>query len=246
MTDYDLVDIFKSYFELRLAKNQDELCDIFNLRYQVFCKEFQFEKEEDCPNEQESDLFDPHAIQAYLHHYETNHIAGCIRLILPEKKLKLPFEQFTQPEFMPDKNTQYAEVSRLTVAKDFRRRQWDGNIPSGVSSQLSQMGKISRNFPLPAISMIFCGAALSRLYLMDYVYAMMEPRLAYAMSSYGIYFEQAGSIADYHGERAPYRIAPIQIWQTVMPELKPLLNFIYFKVSQEIPEPIMLEPKKAS
>jgi N-acyl amino acid synthase of PEP-CTERM/exosortase system len=245
MTEYDLVEIFKSYFDIRFAATKEDLKTIFGLRYQVFCKEFQFESEQDCPNQQETDSFDANAIHTFLYHHKTNDIAGCIRLLLPKFcTLPLPFEQFTNDEFTPMQGSQYAEVSRLTVKHDFRRRVWDGNIPTGVSNKVSQMGKVSRNFPLPAISMIFCGAALSRLYLLDYAYAMMEPRLVYAMSSYGLYFEQIGPLSDYHGERAAYRISPIQIWQTIIPELKPLLNFVYFKLSQSIPEPINVDSRK--
>lgn len=244
---FDLVDIFKTYFELRLANTQEDLHKIFKLRYDVFCKEFSFEDESNCPCEQEQDKYDPYAIEALLMHPEDNQVAGCIRLLLPNIKTgALPFETFCKDELKPEKNCQFAEVSRLTIAKDFRRRQWDGKIPSGVSNEVSQLGRISRSFPLPAVSMIFAGAALSRLFLLDYVYAMMEPRLAYAMGSYGVHFEQAGEIAQYHGERAPYRIQPMQIWETVMPELKPLLNFIYFKLSQTLPKPVPFEPRKAS
>lgn len=241
---YDLVEVFHHYFDVKIAYLPAELENIFKLRYDVFCQEFKFEKEEDCPNQLETDHFDSHSIEAYLLHQGDHEVTGCVRLIMPKDNgLKLPFEHYTQPEFLPEK-VRYAEVSRLTVAKNFRRRKWDGDIPTGVTSNVSQLGKIGRNFPLPAISMMFCGAALGRLHLLDYVYAMMEPRLAFAMSHYGIFFEQVGHLVEYHGERAAYRIDPMSIWQTVNPELKPLLNFIYFKTSQQVHQPKDSDHKK--
>lgn len=245
MNEYDLIDIFHQYFEVKIAYQANELESIFRLRYDVFCEEFKFEEEVDCPNQLEMDSYDLQSIEAYLLHQDDKKVSGCVRLILPKDKGPiLPFAHYTQQEFQPEECLKFAEVSRLTVAKDFRRRKWDGHIPAGVSSQVSQLGKIGRNFPLPAISMMFCGASLARIHLMDYAYAMMEPRLAYAMSHYGIHFEQVGELVDYHGERAAYRVNPLEIWQTIKPELKPLLNFIYFKVSQQIHEPNLDEIKK--
>ncbi len=243
--NYDLVDIFKKHFDIKIARTNADLEKIFKLRYDVFCAEFHFEDEANCPNQLETDNFDNQSVEAFLVHAVDESITGCVRLILPSKQLeKLPFEHFTEQDFLPTSTTKFAEVSRLTVAKDFRRRKWDGQIPSGVSSDISQLGEIGRNFPLPALSMIFCGAALSRIHLLDYTYAMMEPRLAFAMYQYGIHFDQVGKLVSYHGERASYRVDPIKLWQTIDPNLKPLLNFIYFKVSQAMYKPLSKQRKK--
>lgn len=234
------VDMFKNYFTIRMAHSYEDLRRIFELRYRVFCEEFHFEEEAQCPNQQEADEFDNFSIEAFLIHTVTQETSGCIRLILPNHKSPpLPFERFSDPNYLPDSRATFGEVSRLTVAKNFRRRQWDGHLPSGVTDKSSELGHVGRNFPLPAISMMFTGAALARLFLLDYTFAMMEPKLAYAMKTYGIRFTQVGEITQYHGQRAPYRIDPLEIWQTINPDLKPLLNFIYFKISQQMPKPIL-------
>lgn len=241
------VEMFKDYFTIRMAQSYEDLKRIFELRYRVFCEEFQFEEQSQCPNHQEADEFDNFSIEAYLIHALTKETSGCIRLILPNHKSPpLPFEAFSDPQYLPDSRVSFGEVSRLTVAKNFRRRQWDGHLPSGLTEKVSELGHVGRSFPLPAISMMFTGAALSRLLLLDYAFAMMEPKLAFAMSSYGIRFTQVGEITQYHGQRAPYRIDPLEIWQTVNPDLKPLLNFIYFKISQQIPKPVIYQPMQAN
>ncbi|HET9843323.1 MAG TPA: PEP-CTERM/exosortase system-associated acyltransferase [Gammaproteobacteria bacterium] len=240
-----ILDIFKTYFEIHIANTSQQLEKIFRLRYDVFCTEFQFEKEEDCPNALEQDLYDPFSIEALLYHPNDGKIAGCVRLILPVNTCPpLPVENFCHQGLCPEQKNAYAEVSRLTIAKDFRRRLWDGHLPSGVSDNPAQIGVIGRNFPLPAVSMMFTGASLCRLLLLDYVYAMMEPKLAHAMTAYGIEFQQIGDVHDYHGQRAPYRLDPLLIWETVQPELYPLLNFIYFKVSQREAIPVSAQYKK--
>lgn len=48
MSDAPLAEAFEAYFDYSLARG-DEQEEIHRLRYDVYCREFGFEREEDCP-----------------------------------------------------------------------------------------------------------------------------------------------------------------------------------------------------
>lgn len=231
--------VLREYFNIEIVTADALKEKLYRFRYQVFCQEYQFEKEEDCPNQQERDIYDESAIHCIISHRASNEIVGCIRLILPDSeqntkasKLILPFESYIDSEFSPENHKplfRYGEISRLAVHKNFRRRKQDGQNISGVNMDLLvEHGLIpDRNYPIVSIAMMLSGAALGRIHQLEYLYAMMEPKLSYVLSHYGIYFSQVGKLTNYHGERAPYRVETYSIWDTIRPELHPTLDFLY-------------------
>lgn len=232
--------VLRQYFNIEIATSEALKDRLYHFRYQVFCQEYRFEREEDCANQQERDIYDDSAIHCIISHRASNEIVGCIRLILPtalqnmkeSTSLLLPFEKYTDADFLPE-NTKpllrYGEISRLAVHKNFRRRQHDGQNAAGANMELLvERGLIpDRNYPIVSIAMMLSGAALGRIHQVDYLYAMMEPKLSYVLSHYGIYFSQVGKLTNYHGERAPYRVETYSIWDSIRPELKPTLDFLH-------------------
>jgi len=222
------------YFEVLVADTNALEKLGYQFRYEIFCKEFQYEKEVDCPHQLEKDIYDDEACHCFILNKQTKQILGSIRLLMPsinQPDLKLPFEHFTDLSQLPNKplsQIKYGEASRLAVHQDFRRRQFDGQNAAGTNAQLLiNKGYIpDRNYPLVALTMMLSGAILGRLNELDYLFAMMEPKLNMVLGHYGIVFTQVGNVTNYHGERAPFVIDPLSLWQTLNPDLKPLLNYL--------------------
>src|SRR5690348_5655204 len=83
-TELSLLARHDVYFETRLAENSDTLEAAHALRYQVYCLERKFEKQEDHSSGLETDQYDSHALQGVLFHRPTDRAIGTVRMILPE------------------------------------------------------------------------------------------------------------------------------------------------------------------
>ncbi len=219
------------------------LDQIHKLRYRVFCEEFGFEDPNSCPLGREMDHFDAYSMQASLSHVDYPEIIACIRLIFPVGADKLPFESFVEPVHAPVYGESYAEASRLAVAPEFRRRRLDTNKPSGMGPKQTLEDQWARGLAMPALAMIFAAASMGRYYKLDYVYVMIEPKLYLSMRSYGLNFAQVGPLVDYHGERACYKIVPNSLWESLDPQLMPLLDYIYEEFYQGAPPQAPCESK---
>lgn len=105
-----------------------ELKDIFRLRYKVFCHEWGFEKPENHTNGIVTDSFDKNAVH-FAAKNESQKIVGAIMLILDSTQ-GYPIEKYCK--FDINKNDLpkegIAEISRLVVHRDYRRRSEDKYI----------------------------------------------------------------------------------------------------------------------
>ena len=104
--------------------------EIYKLRYDVYVSEFGFEKKEDHPSGFEEDIYDPYSVElAAIEQIDENtqEVVGTIRLILHSEN-GFPIENTTPTQFIGEKPPieKIAEISRLTINKDYRRRQGDG------------------------------------------------------------------------------------------------------------------------
>ena len=123
-------------FKFGIVNNDDVLQDTFRMRYEVYVDEFGFEKKEDHPNGLETDDYENEAIHfACLN--ENDAVVGTIRLVLNSSK-GFPIEHAVETSFVGEKpeRSKIAEISRLTVSPDLRRRKEDGMY--GVESYLTK------------------------------------------------------------------------------------------------------------
>jgi N-acyl-L-homoserine lactone synthetase len=112
-------------FKVFVATEEKDLKAIFRLRYHVYCIEWDFEKPDDHPDGIETDAYDEHSIHIGIKD-DNDRVVGAMRLILDssegfplEKSCELDFDKDTLPR---DK---LAEISRLAISKDYRRRKED-------------------------------------------------------------------------------------------------------------------------
>jgi len=119
--------IGQTEFIFRRVDSPDLLEEVFRLRYQVYCKECNFIKEEDYPDSIEKDKYDPHSVHFVAE--DPYGIIGTVRLIL-DSPYKFPFEEHCNDKLTVDIDSlprgKAAEVSRLVISKNYRRRTDDG------------------------------------------------------------------------------------------------------------------------
>jgi N-acyl amino acid synthase of PEP-CTERM/exosortase system len=226
---------FQQYFKILFANTPELLERVFRLRYDVYCKEFQYEEEENCPDGIERDQFDDHALQVLALHRESHISAGCVRMVAPpidKPDFLLPMElhcshSFNHPERHPQKVPRelIAEISRLAVHTAFRRRLGEQESPFGALSRPNEQEK--RTFPLISLALLAGTTALLAVSGRQHMFVMVEPRFARRMHALGFPFVQIGEPMEYHGMRAAYHMTVdecLDSWNDVM--LK-MYDFVY-------------------
>ncbi|WP_024326765.1 PEP-CTERM/exosortase system-associated acyltransferase [Thioalkalivibrio sp. AKL19] len=215
MESDSVVSAFKRYFELskRTGRNLE---DIQHLRYQVYCREFGFEREEDCPGHKEVDEYDTQAWHCLLEHKPSRMAAGCVRVVhvdTGDPIGQLPMERHCHDSFFdsawrPDRleRNSICEVSRLAVHSMFRRRNGEAATPIGDIEALKLSPDQIRVFPILAVSLFVAATLLCVHYRKQHAFAMMEPALARILRHTGLEFTQIGEVVHYHGKRAAFYI----------------------------------------
>lgn len=235
---------FNKYFCLTFAHNAQLMAQVHKIRYDVFCTELGLEK--GCPVGAEKDEFDAYSYHYLLQHKATGKYAGTVRMVLPPNgrpDLLLPIEKYCLDSIDPSiidisklPRGSFAEVSRLAVPKDFRKRAGEEGKPYIVSVDGDQITKTSerRHFPHISIGLYLAAASLFELNRLDYIFVMVEPRLTRSLKRVGLHFEQMGEVIEYHGLRAPFYITPEMLNKHLKPDLKKLYNGIIEQVSNDL------------
>ena len=202
-------------FRFGIVKDPDVLKDTFRMRYEVYVKEFEFEKAADHPGGLETDEYEDDSVHfACLN--ENDSVVGTIRLVFDSDK-GFPIEHAVETTFVGEKpsRSKIAEISRLTVSKDLRRRKEDGQY--GVESYLKKEeggvlpdnGSIpdemlGRKNPIIVLGLYQVMYHESRRRSLSHWYMISETKLFHALKKYGFLFHPIGDTVWYHGERAPY------------------------------------------
>ena len=192
--------------------------EIYRLRYDVYVSEFGFEKKEDHPAGLERDIYDPHSVElAAIEQInaETQKIIGTIRLILHSEH-GFPIENAAPVDLTEEKPPidRIAEISRLTISREYRRRQGDGLY--GVESYLkaSEGGMVPegekpdnakvRIQPYLILGLFKELYQVSKKMGITHWYMITEKKLWYALKRFDLIFRQIGEPVHYHGLRIPY------------------------------------------
>ena len=238
MGKLSMTDSFIKYFHITLADTPELLERIYRIRYEVYCKEFKFEREEDCPGQIEKDDYDEQSIHCLLLHNATGQDIGCGRLIMPDVRNAahpLPFERFCKSSLNEQGNEltnryrgHIGEFSRLAVIAPFRRRMEDEHKPLSYYRDYKESQMHGRGiFPLISLSLILAGCSMFMETDLDYCVAMMEPRLARLLRLCGLYFDPIGKVIDYHGKRGPFVIPRKRVLVNFTPDIKKFINAIH-------------------
>lgn len=221
---------FQNYFDVIFANTPELLKQVYRTRYDVYCREFHYEREEDCPGGLEQDEYDPYSLHLLIVHKTSNIGAGCVRMVRPplnDPGFLLPMERHCGPtlnhaERHPQRVSRdsLAEISRLAVHTSFRRRLGESESPFGAIDALDPQER--RTFPLVSLALFAGATAMMALSRRPHMFVMIEPRLARRLQSLGFPFVQIGEPMDYHGLRAAYHVTVdecVGSWGEVMLEM---------------------------
>jgi N-acyl amino acid synthase of PEP-CTERM/exosortase system len=144
----------------------------------------------------------------------------------------LPFERLCHDrmyrdllaELVPDR-LKVAEISRLAVRSSFRRRKGESSVPGGIVEE-KRRGFGGMRTPWIALGLYLAAAAIGLIKGLDGVFALMEPRLARRLGTYGIRFVQVGDPVEHRGQRAPFFISRADLYAGVPPPVRGLLEVI--------------------
>jgi N-acyl amino acid synthase of PEP-CTERM/exosortase system len=203
-------------FKFVVATTPELLEGVYRLRYHVYVDEFGYEHAGDHPNEMEMDEWDPYSIHMAALNPE-GEVIGTIRLVL-NSIYGLPTLNAVTPHYQ-DKNPQsrhIGEVSRLAVARSFRRRVEDGfqgvkelaSTQTSIAFHRAEEGEFPsqerrKRFAVVLGLFKIMYHVSKRLDLRDW-YMVAEKRLWYLLKRYHILFNSIGPEMDYHGKRIPY------------------------------------------
>ena len=227
--------MFHKYFNAVAAAGDELRSEVFRIRYDVYCDELRFEDPSRFPDKQETDPFDRFSLHCLLLHKASGTFAGCVRLVQvnPQRPAEpLPFERLCKgrmyedvlARLVPDR-LKVGEISRLAVRSSFRRRKGESDVPAGVVEE--RRGNFGgMRTPWIALGLYLSAAAIGLIKGLDGVFALMEPRLARRLGSYGIRFQQVGDPVEHRGERAPFFISREDLYAGVPPPVRGLLEVI--------------------
>lgn len=200
--------VYARYFDCVPAETEEQRAEAFRLRYQVYCKENDFEDPSDSPDGFEQDQLDAHALHTLLMHRPSETFVGTVRLILPDAEehgLEFPIRTVCDENLLRENNENLpqnytAEISRFAVSKDFRRR--DGDEQSTVGGYNDDEDP-RRLIPHISLGLMQAIVDMARRGGVTHLCAMMEPSLLRMLSRLGIHFNNLGPKVEYHGTRQP-------------------------------------------
>lgn len=228
--------LFHRYFDAVSAASDELRNEVYRIRYDVYCDELRFEDPARFPDQREIDEYDARSTHCLLRHKGSQSYAGCVRLVLADPADALapfPFERLCEgglysdliEELAPDRS-KVAEISRLAVRASFRRRKHEQNVPvEPIEARRQGRGQPVRT-PWIALGLYLSAAAAGLIRGLDGVYALMEPRLARRLGTYGIRFIQVGNPVEHRGERAPFFISRGDLFEGLPPPVRGLLDVV--------------------
>jgi N-acyl amino acid synthase of PEP-CTERM/exosortase system len=189
------------------ATHAEALKSAFELRYQVYCIECSFLSPEDYPDGVESDEHDDGAAHFYAFDAD-DELVGYVRLVRPGADALFPIQKrctlSVDGAALPPVG-ESAEISRLMVRGDYRRRR--GDRLSGVTAKQNNAvfaGDRRCEAPQILLGLYRQMYAYSREHGIRHWYAAMERPLARSLLRLDFAFRPIGPQTDYYGPVAPY------------------------------------------
>jgi N-acyl amino acid synthase of PEP-CTERM/exosortase system len=196
-------------FEIPQDGGSELMQQAFRLRFHVYCIECGFLSAADCPQQLESDAQDAHSAH-FCALNQRDELVGYVRLVRPDAAQAFPFQQHCgvlNPGMALVAPAKSAEISRLMVRQDYRRR--SGDLLAGVTAEpvLALPAQERRDHSAQILLGLYRQMyAFSRRNGIRYWYAAMERALARILTRMQFNFLQIGPQADYYGPVAPYRL----------------------------------------
>jgi len=221
---------FARYFTARrlaVADDPSSMRLAYQLRYEVYCQDCHFLEASNYPDQLESDEFDVSSLHALSFNLQKQ-LVGYSRLVMPNADGMFPWQGHCSellPGVVLPPPSHSAEVSRLIVRRDYRRRR--GEVLQGITVGLPPPADddfLERYRRRPQILL----SLYRQMYLhccqtgVRYWYAAMERSLAGALDLMGFPFKRIGQKGEYFGPVAPY-LADLRVLEEVLQQNTPEL-----------------------
>lgn len=229
-----LGDGYRQYFEMMPALETDRIGDVHFIRHDVYARELGFEAVR--PDQRETDKYDRHAVHCLVRTInEPKRLAGCARVVLTdpqEPQALLPFELYCRdsidrtiidPTKLP--RNKIAEISRVAVMGEFRRRKGEGGQEAPVADQDFGDDKQPR-FPYIPISLYFAAVQMAQRAGIEYLFTLTEPRLAQHFGKLGVNVITIGEAVEHRGLRVPSMLMANEIYGSLRSLVKPLWHAV--------------------
>lgn len=208
--------IFNSVFNVQLAESPETINKVFEVRYQVYCIDRPFEDPSCFTDKREHDTYDPQSVHGLIRHTITGDSVAAVRLVMAGSgsgQTDFPMEgpcisrmdQPAQGAFAGACRQQIAEISRMAVSREFRRRLNEEKSVSGISESAYYSDAENGKRAMPYISLGLFAAILqmSVKHRITHWMAVMEPAQLRLLKRFGVEFDHVGPVLDYHGRRRP-------------------------------------------
>lgn len=201
-------------FEVINAQTDELKERAFRLRYDVFCKENRFEESAEDAAELEKDSFDPKALHFLLVHRDSGEDAGTVRILLPNEAAPLqsfPLQNICDHPLLTldHKVLGLAELSRLCMAKRFRRRPLDGRIlPAYYETEAEDAEKglgryFRRRIPYAPLGLLRSAFETALEFNIPDMVTAMDPTHFRSMKRIGLSYRVLGPRVNFHGGQQP-------------------------------------------
>jgi N-acyl amino acid synthase of PEP-CTERM/exosortase system len=225
----DLHAEFGKYFCIQRASSAELRDEAFHIRHKVYCEELAFEPVRS--DARERDEHDDHAEHILIRTVEGRVAVGCARVIIPAAAdYILPVERTAawraeRPLLDQDGRPRAAELSRLAVVRQFRRRA--GEQSRAINLSEADFGTpLQPRFPHIPVGLYLGALAIACERSVATLVVLTEAHLAKHFGRLGVRLEQVGDAVEFHRLRAPYAM---QVRQTVdnLPDIvRPLYDVI--------------------
>lgn len=229
-----LGDGYKTYFSIAPALEQARIDDVFFIRHDVYARELGFEPVRE--SQQETDKYDARSVHCLVRTaQDPARLVGCARVVLTdtaEPDAPLPFEltcrhtldrSIIDPAKLP--RHKIAEVSRLAVLSEFRRRKGEQQSAAVISD--NDFGNDQQpRFPFIPVSLYIGAVALARRQGIEYLFTLTEPRLAEHFSKLGVHIVPIGGPVEHRGQRIPSMLRVEGMYDSLRMLVRPLWTTI--------------------
>ena len=124
-----------------------------------------------------------------------------------------------------------AEVSRLAVARDYRRRKGENLQPIAIDT--SDFGDDSRQrFPFIPVGLYLSAFAMAAQLGIDHLLVLTEPRLARHLGKIGLDIQQIGGPIEHKGVRIP----SVMDTRATIANLHPMLARMWLQIQSSMVE----------
>lgn len=225
---------FQKYFKVVPATTPEMVNEALRIRHEVYCEELGWEPEKE--NGLEVDAYDKNALHCLLMAVNSQRYIGCVRIVLPnpdDLNHSLPLMELCGNSLYPGHpdldgmaKSEVAEVSRLAIVADFRRRKNERANPVSLNLEEDSSMQGRRRFPYIPVGLYIGMLELASFYGIKTLYLVTERMLATHFSRLGGNLTPVGEFIEHRGKRRPYVMDVNNVLKGTSVFMRPLIRTI--------------------